>query len=325
MRREVEFKTGDGVVLRGDLHAPQGGPSPGLVMAHGFSGVKEQIDHYAAAFAEQGFAVLVHDHRSFGASDGTPRLEVDAALQLADWRDAISFALTQPEFDPMAGVGAWGSSFAGGLAIVLGATDSRVRCVVSQIPNVSGPRNAREMFNETQRGQLREAFAADRAARFAGAEPRRVPVFSPDPKELAALPPAMSAHYIATAEARTPAWCNEVTLRSVENMLAFEPAGWIGFISPKPFMMIVGAQDTCTFSELQLRVFKEANEPKRLVIHPGGHFATYTEHFAVTSEAAASWFGEHLMKPYLAGRIMAKRRAFASISAASISSPAEAT
>lgn len=298
MRRDVEFRAGDGVVLRGCVHAPEGAPVPGVVMAHGFSGVKEQIDHYAAAFAARGLAVLVHDHRSFGASEGTPRQEVDYASQLADWRDAISFALTQPEFDAAAGVGAWGSSFAGGLAMVLGAIDSRVRCVVSQIPTVSGPRNAREMFNETERGRLRQAFADDRAARYAGAEPRRVPVFSPDPDVLVALPPAMGARYIAGAEAQTPSWRNEVTLRSVENMLAFEPAGWIGFISPKPFMMIVGANDTCTFSELQLRVFKDANEPKKLVIHPGGHFDTYTEHFPQTSEAAASWFEAHLKVPH---------------------------
>ena len=294
-------------------------------MAHGFSGVKEQIDHYAAAFAARGFAVLVHDHRGFGASDGEPRLEVDFDSQLADWRDAISFALTQPEFDPAIGVGAWGSSFAGGLAMVLGATDSRVRCVVSQIPNVSGLRNAREMFNETERGRLRQAFADDRAARYTGAEPRRIPVFSSDQDALMALPPARSARYIAAAEAQTAAWRNEVTLRSMENMLASEPAGWIGFISPKPFMMIVGAKDTCTFTELQLRVFKDANEPKKLVIHPGGHFDTYTEHFAQTSEAATGWFVEHLMKPLLASRMSAERRASASVGTAPAPSPAMAT
>ena len=217
--------------------------------------------------------------------------------QLADWRDVISFALDQPGFGGRSVVNIWGSSFAGGLAMVLAANDSRVHCVVSQIPHVSGHRNGREMFNVSQRFVLREAFQADRAARFAGGEPRRIPVFSPDPLALCALPPAMSAKYVAAAEAQAPTWRNEVTLRSVENMLQFEASGWARFISPKPFLMIVGAQDTCTFPDLQLEVFEEAREPKRLVVHPGGHFDTYTDHFELTSGAALDWFREHLAAP----------------------------
>ena len=237
---------------------------------------------------------MVYDHRNFGSSDGAPRLEVDYARQLADWRDVISFALQQPEFGGASGVGVWGSSFAGGLAMVLAANDSRVRCGVSQIPHVSGHRNGRQMFNVAQRTLLREAFEADRAVRFAGGEPRRIPVFSPDPSGLCALPPAMSARYIAAAEAQTPSWRNEVTLKSVENMLQFEAAGWAPLMSPKPFLMIVGAKDTCTFPELQLELFEQVREPKRLVIHPGGHFDTYTEQFDLTSTAALDWFREHL-------------------------------
>ena len=53
--------------------------------------------------------------------------------------------------------------------------------------------------------------------------------------------------------------------------------------------------DVLTFPDLQLAVFAKAAEPKRLHIHPGGHFDTYVEHFAATSGAAAKWFGEHLL------------------------------
>lgn len=49
-------------------------------MAHGYGAVKEQAllrfaDTFTDTFTEAGFAVLVHDHRTFGASDGTPRQE----------------------------------------------------------------------------------------------------------------------------------------------------------------------------------------------------------------------------------------------------------
>ena len=294
MRRDVEFRAQDGVLLRGFLHLCSERPAPLVTMAHGFSGVKEQIDSYAAAFAQGGFVVLVHDHRGFGASAGTPRQEVDAARQLSDWRDAISFALTLPEVDPSAGVGLWGSSFAGGLAMMLAATDRQVRCVVSQIPHVSGRRNARQMFSVAQRARLYEQLEADRRDRLSGAEPSRLPVFSPDTDAFCALTPPMSTRNIRMAEAAVPSWKNEVTLRSVESMMSVEPAGWAPYISPTPFLMIVGARDTCTFTEHQIETFEQAREPKRLVIHPGGHFDTYTDQFEPTSRAALDWFNQHL-------------------------------
>lgn len=311
MRHDVEFRVEDGTLLKGFLHSGSEGPAAAIVMAHGFSGVKEQVEHYAARFARAGFAVFVHDHRGFGASEGVPRLEVDPDRQLRDWRDAISFALSRPETDPDAGVGVWGSSFAGGLAMMLAATDSRVRCVVSQIPHVSGIRNGRWMFNAAERKRLKDRLAADRAARFAGAAPEMVPVFSSDPGQLSALPPAMGARSIRAAEDAPPAWRNEVTLRSVEAMLSVEPGAWAPYISPKPLLMIVGAKDTCTFPEHQLETFAQAREPKRLLIHPGGHFETYTEHFEQTAGAALEWFEEHL-RPAPAVPVAGTRMATAS-------------
>jgi uncharacterized protein len=58
MRRDVEFKTTDGTMLRGWYYAPEGaGRCPTIVMAHGFSAVKEMyLDKYAGAFAKAGFA-----------------------------------------------------------------------------------------------------------------------------------------------------------------------------------------------------------------------------------------------------------------------------
>jgi dienelactone hydrolase len=58
MKRDVEFSTEDGTILRGVLRAPDAEDgAPGIVMAHGFSGVKEQLDDYAALFSDSGFSV----------------------------------------------------------------------------------------------------------------------------------------------------------------------------------------------------------------------------------------------------------------------------
>jgi len=76
-------------------------------MAHGFAGVKEHgLDRFARLFADAGFVVLVHDHRGFGASDGSPRFDVDPWVQINDWRRAISFLEDHPAVDPDR-IGVW--------------------------------------------------------------------------------------------------------------------------------------------------------------------------------------------------------------------------
>ena len=79
MRRDVEFNA-EGVKLRGWLYVPDGrkSPAPTVVMAHGFSAVKEMyLDRFAEVFSAAGLCALVFDHRGFGASEGSPRQEVD--------------------------------------------------------------------------------------------------------------------------------------------------------------------------------------------------------------------------------------------------------
>ena len=50
MRKDIEFKTENGVTLRGWHYVPDGrqGKAPTIVMAHGFSAVKEMyLDRFA--------------------------------------------------------------------------------------------------------------------------------------------------------------------------------------------------------------------------------------------------------------------------------------
>ena len=94
MRRDIEFRTEDGVILRGWHYLPQrAGAAPTVVMAHGYSAVKEMyLDRFAEVFAEAGIGAVVFDNRNFGASDGEPRQEIDPWHQIRDYRDAITWA-----------------------------------------------------------------------------------------------------------------------------------------------------------------------------------------------------------------------------------------
>jgi uncharacterized protein len=139
MKIDVKVPAEGGIELGAWLFLPKGdGIRPAITMAHGFAGTKEHaLERFAEVFAAAGFVVLVHDHRNFGTSGGDLRGDVDPWRQIADWRRAISYLEARPEVDPSR-IGLWGTSYAGGHALMLGATDRRLRCIVAQVPTISG-------------------------------------------------------------------------------------------------------------------------------------------------------------------------------------------
>jgi fermentation-respiration switch protein FrsA (DUF1100 family) len=297
MREDVEFDA-DGVTLRGWFYSPSGGgPAPTIVMAHGFSAVKEMyLDRFAEAFAEAGLAALVFDNRNFGASDGEPRQEIDPWAQVRDYRTAITYASTRSDVDADR-IGIWGSSYSGGHVLVVGAIDRRVKCVVSQVPLVSGHGNFRALVRADFIAAFQEQFNADRLARYNGEAPAMVPVVDEDPLAPSALPTADSYRWFTeTHEARAPSWRNEVTLRSVELFTEYEPGTYLPWISPTPLLMCVAENDVLTPTDLAIAGFEAAREPKKLVILPGGHFDAYVDGFDHAAPAAVEWFTQHLLQ-----------------------------
>ncbi|WP_406290334.1 hypothetical protein [Embleya sp. NBC_00896] len=136
---------------------------------------------------------------------------------------------------------------------------------------------------------------ADRLARFQGSEPGTIPLITEDPTEMAALADRETYDWYQTIEPeRLASWRNEVTLRSVEMLSAYEPADYIARISPTPLLMVVARNDILTHSDLAFAAYERALHPKRLVILQGGHFVVYNKEFANTQALMASFFLEHL-------------------------------
>lgn len=289
---DISFTAADGTVLRGRHYAAQNveGPSPVIVMAHGFAGVIELLlAPFAEAFAKAGLAVVVYDHRNFGISDGAIRQEIDPHQQVNDWREAITFAQSLPGVDPDR-VGIWGSSFSGGHVLYLAATDRRVKCVVSQVPFVSGSQTVIRNLRPDVIEMSNAAFAGDRKARLAGEAPAMIPVVTDNPMQPAALQTREAFDWTMKYIDAVPTFRNEVTLRSMEFAGAYEPGVHIGRIAPTPLLMIVGTRDQVTVPDDALSAYATAREPKRLVLFDGGHFDPYDIQFDTASAAAIEWF-----------------------------------
>jgi dipeptidyl aminopeptidase/acylaminoacyl peptidase len=168
--RQDIFFDGDGVKLHSWLYRPteeaaesDGADPPSaraaIVLSHGFTALMELgLDDYAKAFAAAGFVCLVYDHRNWGKSEGFPRYETHPWVQVEDMRAAISFLRTLPGIDPER-IGLWGTSYSGGHAITVAALDRRVRCVVSQVPLVSGERTFDSWVPADRRARFMERLA----------------------------------------------------------------------------------------------------------------------------------------------------------------------
>lgn len=293
-RIDVQFPGDADKRLRGWLFVPPGEQArPAISMCHGFAAVKEHgLDRFARVFAEAGFVVLVHDHRNFGASDGLPRHDIDPWSQIDDWRRAISFLETRPEVDRNR-IGIWGTSFSGGHALVLAATDRRVRCVVSQVPTISGFEQSRRRVSPDALPGFLASLTDDLRAQHRGDAPRVQSIVSADPSEPAAYRSAESIAFyqqdLGEAE-----WTNTVTLRSSFAARMYEPGTWVSRISPTPLLMIIATDDRVTMTDLELEAYERALPPKRLVLVPGHHFDPYVAEFARASNAASDWFDAHL-------------------------------
>ncbi|HVI53160.1 MAG TPA: alpha/beta hydrolase [Candidatus Sulfotelmatobacter sp.] len=292
-RRDVTFEA-EGATLVGWFYRPQrDGDLPAIVMSHGFACVKELfVDRFAEAFAQAGFAVLLYDHRNFGASGGEPRGEIDPWRQVSDMRDAVTWMTMQPGID-VSRLGLWGSSYSGGHVLTLAAQDRRVACVVAQVPTISGGQSFLRRVPPGSAPEVRRQFAEDRRRRMQGAEPQRRRVI-PEGAEPGIYNGDDAVAFWRAAAGIAPSWVNSVTLRSSELASGYEPGLTIASIGPTPLLMVVAECDDVTPTDLALAAYQRALEPKRLCLIPGGHFDPYQLAFAAASGAALDWFLRHL-------------------------------
>lgn len=250
-----------------------------VVMAHGFSAVKEHdLDRYAGVFNDAGLGVVVFDNPGFGASGGEPRQEVDHVRQLDAYRAALDWVCGQPGVDDSR-LGAWGSSFSGGHAITLAATEPRVACAVAQAPYCEPP--AREVPDA-----LRELLAADPGA--------LLPIVAEGDVGNAVLASPGAFTYMASRPNATR-WRNEVTLRSIAQFFDYAPIDHAGDIRV-PLLAVCAVDDVLTPIEAVRRVLAKTQGETSLVEVPGGHFDVYDAEFPRTSAAARDWFVAHLMR-----------------------------
>ena len=280
---KIEFNS-KGLHCRGLKYIPEdlraGERRPAIVMAHGFSAVKEMyFTHYAEAFRKAGFVAILFDYRYLGESEGEPRGQVLPLEQIEDYRNAISFAQTQPDVDPEK-IGVFGSSYSGGHVIVLGAIDRRVKCVASQVPYLDGWATADALNTKSGIDGFVKFLESDRSERYKTGKVSYLPVVAADGNAVLNTPSSYK-WFTETHKKMAPRWENRVSVESLEWLFLYHPVLFVPKVSPTPLLIAVAENDELVPTEVTLRAYNGALEPKKLVIVPGQHFDAYVRGFQV--------------------------------------------
>jgi len=297
MRKNISF-TSKRLRCNGWLYIPDnieaGQRAPAIVMAHGFSGVKEQfLDHFAEKFVDAGFVTLVFDYRYFGESAGEPRGQLFPLEQVEDYRNAITWLSDQPQVDP-ARIGVWGTSFSGGLIFHLTVFDRRIKVAVAQVPSVLNYETRRAIDPE-KHDRISEFLLQDRISRYQNGTINYLKVVAPE-GELCALPGKESYDAFMVLKERAPSWLNGITIESLEKIREFDPIRYIHLIAPTPLLIITAEHDSLIPIKYVMDAYARVKDPKDMVILPCKHFDVYgTEPwFSKAAIAAVNWFEKHI-------------------------------
>lgn len=295
-REAIEFSSGSQRCAGWHYPGTNGGC---VVMAGGAAVVKEPAtDRFAARFQQAGYNVLAFDHRRFGASEGTPRQVIKVRDQLTDWHAAIDTAAQLPGVSPNC-IAIWGFSLAGGLALCVAASSSRVAAVIAQTPLADG---LAALPNALRHETLRVATTfpllalIDRVGGAIGRPPRLVPLTGPR-GTVAALttPDAQDGPRALDPDGRYPQWQQQIAARSVIRLAVHRPGRAVSRVRC-PVLFVVADHDQSALAVPARRASRRCPHAQ-LVTIPGGHYAPFLDQHETTVAAELDFLARALRAP----------------------------
>lgn len=268
----------------------QEAPYPVVVQGPGWMGLRDARLYlpYHKALTDAGIAVVIIDYRGFAESEGNAE-SITVSGQLEDLVDTVDWVERSPQFDGDR-IGVFGSGgTGGGNAISLAAHDTRIRCVVSQVPIADGEAWLRGMRNAKQWEAFLDRLARDRVGRARGETGDRV-----NPRTEITVPTQerKTTTMKSDVDSRVP---NKVSLHLADDLLDYRPLDVVGDISPRGLMIVAVDHDNVTPTQQAISLFESAGPPKRLILQRGTtHYAAYERYGEQVRPRIVGWFRECL-------------------------------
>ena len=298
MKNSISFSS-EGVKVVGNLILPEshkeGQKLPAVVVVTPAGGVKEQTAGiYAQKLADKGFITLAFDHRTFGESEGEPRIYENPYMKVEDIKNAVSFLGTLPEVD---------KEQIGSLAICSGtgylahavATDRRIKAFAS----VSGVFDQREtllaLLGKEVVLNLLVMAGQGRQQYYETGEVSRYEQISTNIVEDTNQFQKEAFDYYCTARGSCATWSNDAAIMSYDQLMSFSGFDVAKLISPTPVLSIIGSNAMTAISSTQM--FELLDGSKELFTIEGAtHIDLYDKAVYVNQavEKLADFFKEFL-------------------------------
>ncbi|KAF7923934.1 hypothetical protein BELL_0367g00110 [Botrytis elliptica] len=261
---KVEYKTIDGITLRGLLH-PTEVKAPAIIMTHGFNCVKEMLlPEIARRFQGIGYNALIYDPRSIGDSDGLPRNQISPLQQAEDLSDIITHISSLPNVDSRRII-LWGMSFGATVSACTAAVDRRVKSLVMVCPLFS-------FFQPEKREKVFAQLIRDRQSQLRGNEAFTLPPFNSKGENPMGFggsggPGGTEAYSFMSAviDHGAPNFRDRITLQTYQKLFMFRPKVLLDMVQAST-LMIVPELDDISSPEEQIEAFGLLAGPKTLYI-----------------------------------------------------------
>jgi uncharacterized protein len=258
-----------GYLLDADLYLPDpetySPPYPAIIGCSGYQGLKTiHPERFARGLVPTGNACLAFDYRGFGASEGE-RGRLVPQEQVEDVISAVSFLQSMPEIDSSR-IGLAGWALGGGVAVAAAAEDDRVGAVAAVNAVGDGWRTTRCLHTEESWSRLITAIADDRLERVRRGRSKLVPPFEVLPLD------DVTGRYVDAELYKAPGFGSQVTLEAADYLLRFHPDRLAARISPRPVLLVHGADNGLYGVEEARAIYEQARDPKQIVVIEGaGH------------------------------------------------------
>ncbi len=126
---------GKPVQLDTSVYLPETTPAPAVLLSQGFGGDKHSLDSEARSFAQAGYIAMTYTARGFGQSGGLVHFAAPG-YEVRDGRLLISRLAARKDVLRVNGkpqIATAGSSYGGGLSLLIAAADQRVGAVAADI------------------------------------------------------------------------------------------------------------------------------------------------------------------------------------------------
>jgi len=280
--QDTSFTTGPGLTTSARFYRPSkdNDHRTGIVMCHGFGGIKEGVlPGLANLVAAAGYTVLTFDFRGFGGGAG-PMGRLVPDEQVEDTVHALEYLAQEGSVDADR-IGLYGTSFGGGVAALASVYSDRAKALAISVPVTSGYDWLRSMTRHYEFQELKDRAMKAIREKTATGQVEMVDRFD------IMIPDGLSLERYTQ---KIP-----MTMETFYHVSHHEPIARAADISV-PVLMF-GVETDQLVPVHQTTRFYEAlttKEKKLNVSDFGTHWAVYDELLSLVSTETLAWFDTHL-------------------------------